>query len=61
MLRLEKTSKLNIKPIYVTLHHDCVLKAPCRMGKGFELSPGNLTTWPTRELIQGANQSWRKT
>ncbi len=51
MLHLGKDIKLNVKPVYVTLHHDYVFEGPCRMGKDFEL---------TKEFDDMANQELLK-
>ena len=55
MLHLGKDTKLNIKPIYVTLHHDYVFEGPCRMGKGFELTK-EFDDMANQELIKGADE-----
>lgn len=54
MIHLGKDTVLNVKPIYVTLHHDYVFEGPCRMGKDFELTK-EFDDMCNQELIRNAD------
>ncbi|MCD8116240.1 MAG: fucose isomerase [Oscillospiraceae bacterium] len=55
MLHLGKDIRLNVKPVYVTLHHDYVFEGPCRMGKGFELTK-EFDDMTNQALIRGSDR-----